>query len=81
MSERTIKNALVLLEEIGMQLVKLESGKTDYKLGSLAVCFYHNKTLRCETSLGMAIHYLAGDIYWNENANWADANKVEVIVL
>ena len=84
-TERMITNALELLEDIGSQLMKLEPktpSDRDYKMSSLNVRLRlrGNKEILLDTSLAMAIYYIAGDTYWDEESNWSKAEVAEVYV-
>ena len=87
--ERHIKNAPALLEDIGRQVTKLtlptvlvrSNGawcRKDPRLSCVGVRLYDADTLVLETDVGRAIEWIAGDVYFDENGNWAEADRAEV---
>lgn len=79
---KRIAKADELLEDIGEQLRKLpEPPKgADPRLSCIGVRLYVDDLLLTEMDLGIAIEYLGGDVYFDENVNWSTANRAEVYV-
>lgn len=82
--ERKIKRADALLEDIGRQVRVMNEGRRshgDLKLSCVGVKLFVAGMLVLDTDLGQAIEWLAGDVYYDENSNWSEADSAELYVL
>ena len=72
-----IENRDSLLSAIAHALVRLKSVKVDL----IEVTFFEDEVKLLSTDLTTALQYLGDDIYWNEEGNWSQANRVKVTVM
>ena len=76
MADWNIVNRETILQNIAAGL----NYRLEHKVADLTVTFYcPDGTI--DFSVPDALDYLANDIYWNEEANWADATSAKVRVL
>lgn len=75
-----LKHADALLADIARDLKALEhrnNGRTPVGVIEVAFCSDDGKEI-VTMGLGAALDALANDIYWNEEANWSDAQRALV---
>jgi len=77
MPEYVLENRDSLLHDIAEALRDSRLEKT--ATVNLRVCFFEDDELLVEfLGLQGAIEAIAHDVYWNEESNWASANRAEV---
>lgn len=73
-----IKNRDKLLEDISSGLFQLSTVFSSAELDRIRVSFYEGNIERARGDLPTALCWLANDVAWSNEGNWAHADKAVV---